>query len=164
MKNFLVTGANVGLGKESARQLALLESTERVYLGCRNIEKAQAAKKELEQATGRSVFEILPIDVMDMDSVRAAVRALPTPIDGLVMNAGGIGGPTPNAITPEGSTQLFAINVLGHALLVDELIAGGKLKKAAVYAGSEGNARRKTSRNQTVDIRVLFRRRVRLSN
>ena len=77
MKSVLVTGANVGLGKESARQLALLESTERVYLGCRNLEKAEAAKADLEQATGRSVFEILQIDVMDLDSVRAAVRALP---------------------------------------------------------------------------------------
>jgi NAD(P)-dependent dehydrogenase (short-subunit alcohol dehydrogenase family) len=137
MKSVLVTGANAGLGKESARQLALLESTERVYLGCRNLEKAEAAKAELEQATGQSVFEILQIDVMDMDSVRAAVRALPAPIDGLVMNAGGVGGPTPRAKTPDGSTQLFAVNVLGHALLVDELIAAGKLKKVAVYAGSE---------------------------
>ncbi|MBW2397334.1 MAG: SDR family NAD(P)-dependent oxidoreductase [Deltaproteobacteria bacterium] len=137
MKSVLVTGANAGLGKESARQLALLESTERVYLGCRNIEKAEAAKAELEELTGRSVFEILQIDVMDMDSVRAAVRALPSPIDGLVMNAGGMGGPTPRTRTREGSTQLFAANVLGHALLVDELIAAGKLEKVAVYSGSE---------------------------
>ena len=137
MKSVLVTGANAGLGKESARQLALLESTERVYLGCRNIEKAEAAKAELEQATGQSVFEILQIDVMDMDSVRAAVRALPAPIDGLVMNAGGMGGPTPSAKTQEGSTHVFAVNVLGHALLVDELIAAGKLKGVAVYSGSE---------------------------
>ncbi len=137
MKSVLVTGANVGLGKESARQLALLESTERVYLGCRNLEKAEAAKADLEQATGRSVFEILQIDVMDLDSVLAAVRALPAPIDGLVMNAGGMGGPTPRAKTPDGATQLFAANVLGHALLVDELLAAGKLTKVAVYSGSE---------------------------
>jgi len=43
MKSVLVTGANAGLGKESARQLALLDSIERVYLGCRTIEKAAAA-------------------------------------------------------------------------------------------------------------------------
>jgi NAD(P)-dependent dehydrogenase (short-subunit alcohol dehydrogenase family) len=137
MMSVLVTGANAGLGKESARQLALLDSVERVYLGCRNIEKAEAAKAELEQATGQSVFEILQIDVMDLDSARAAVRALPAPIDGLVMNAGGMGGPTPRARTPDGSTQLFAANVLGHALLVDELVAAGKLLMVAVYSGSE---------------------------
>ena len=99
MKSVLITGANAGLGKESARQLALLDSIERVYLGCRKIEKAEAAKAELEHATGQSVFEVLQIDVMDMDSVRAAVRALPAPIDGLLMNAGGMGGPTPRART-----------------------------------------------------------------
>ncbi len=74
MKNILITGANSGLGKESARQIALLKSTECVYLGCRNIEKAEAAKAELEQSTGRSVFKILQIDLMDMDSVRSAVK------------------------------------------------------------------------------------------
>ncbi len=137
LKSVLVTGANAGLGKESARQLALLESTERVYLGCRNMEKAEAAKAELEEATGRRVFEILQLDVMDMDSVRAAVRAIPDSLDGLVMNAGGLGGPTPNATTREGSTHVFAVNVLGHALLVDELIAVGKLEKVAVFSGSE---------------------------
>jgi len=139
MKSVLITGANAGLGKESARQIALLESTERVYLGCRNMERAEAAKVELTEATGRSVFEILQIDVMDMDSVRAAVRALPEPLDGLVMNAGGVGGPTPSAKTQDGSTHVFAVNVLGHALLLDELIAAGKLKNVAVYSGSEAS-------------------------
>ena len=99
--------ANAGLEKESARQLELLESTERVYLGCRNIAKAEAAKAELEQATGQSVFKILEIDVMDSDSVRAAVRALSGPIDGLIMNAGGIGGPTAHAKTQDGATHIL---------------------------------------------------------
>ena len=136
IKSVLITGANAGLGKESARQIALFESTECVYLGCRNIEKAEAAKTELEQSTGRSVFQILQIDVMDMDSVRIAVASLPAPIDGLIMNAGGIGGPTPTAMTEAGATHMFAMNVLGHALLVDELIAADKLKNVAVFAGS----------------------------
>ena len=136
IKSVLITGANAGLGKESARQIALLESTECVYLGCRNIEKAEAAKVELEQSTGRSVFKILQIDLMDMDSVRIAVASLPAPIDGLIMNAGGIGGPTPTAMTEAGATHMFAMNVLGHALLVDELIAASKLKNVAIIAGS----------------------------
>lgn len=136
MKNVLITGANSGLGKESARQIALLKSTERVYLGCRNMEKAEVAKAELEQLTGRNVFQILQIDLMDMDSVRLAVSSLPAPLDGLIMNAGGIGGTTPSALTEAGATHIFAINVLGHALLADELIASGKLKNVAIIAGS----------------------------
>ncbi|MAG34528.1 MAG: short-chain dehydrogenase [Deltaproteobacteria bacterium] len=137
MKSVLITGANAGLGKESARQVALLDSVDRVYLGCRNLEKAEAAKAELEERTNQDVFEILQIDTMDMDSVRDAVRMLPGPIDGLVMNAGGMGGATPSALTSDGITQVFAANVLGHALLVDELIAKDLLGSVAVYAGSE---------------------------
>jgi NAD(P)-dependent dehydrogenase (short-subunit alcohol dehydrogenase family) len=136
MKNILITGANSGLGKESARQIALLKSTECVYLGCRNIKKAEAAKADLEQLTGRNVFEILQIDLMDTDSVRLAVASLPGQIDGLIMNAGGIGGPTPSAMTEAGVTHIFAMNVHGHALLADELIAAGKLKSVAIIAGS----------------------------
>ncbi len=137
MKRVLITGANVGLGKECARQVALLDSVERVYLGCRNLEKAEDARAELEERTGRDGFQVLQMDTSDLNSVRAAVRALPQPLDGLVMNAGGIGGATPNALTTDGVTQVFAANVLGHALLVDELIAKGLLGSAVVYAGSE---------------------------
>ena len=72
-KSILITGANGGIGKEAARQLALLASTEKIYLGCRNEEKAIAAQKDLEASTGKNIFEILLIDVSDPDSVRAAV-------------------------------------------------------------------------------------------
>ena len=137
LKTVLITGANAGLGKDCARQLGMLSTTEKVYLGCRNPTKAAAAKAELEQATGRDVFEIVMIDVMDLDSVRAAVEALPEPVEGLVMNAGGMGGASPNERTQAGATNIFAVNVLGHSLLLDELIGAGKLTKVAMYAGSE---------------------------
>ena len=64
IKSVLITGANVGLGKECARQLALQDGTEKIYLACRNEERAQAAKLELEESTGKSVFEIVLIDVL----------------------------------------------------------------------------------------------------
>ena len=53
VKTVLITGANGGLGKECARQLALLDGTEKIYLGCRNEEKAKAAQRELEEATDK---------------------------------------------------------------------------------------------------------------
>lgn len=160
MKSILITGANAGLGKESARQVALLKSTELVYLGCRNLKKAEAAKKELEELTGRDIFEILQMDLMDMDSIRRAVASLPELIDGLIMNAGGIGGPTPNAKIEEGVTHMFAMNVFGHALLADELIAAGKLKSVAIIAGSgasrgEPKVRLKAPRFETSSVDEL---------
>lgn len=136
IKSVLITGANAGIGKETARQLAL-EGVEKIFLGCRNEEKAQAAKTELENATGKSVFEILKIDVSNLDSVRAAIEALPEPVEGLVMNAGGMGGVNFNDITKDGVTQIFAVNVLGHVVLAEGLIAAKKLTNVAIYTGSE---------------------------
>ena len=53
----LITGANIGLGRESARQLALRDEVEKIYLAGRNPEKLYAARDSLEQETGRSIFE-----------------------------------------------------------------------------------------------------------
>jgi len=52
-ESILITGANVGLGKETARQLALREETKNVVLFCRNQAKAEAAQKDLEEKTGK---------------------------------------------------------------------------------------------------------------
>ena len=136
-KTILVTGANGGLGKDTARQLALIKETEKIYLACRNETKAKAAKADLEKTTGRSIFEIVLVDVSKPESVKDAVANLSEPIDALIMNAGGMGGKTPFEITKDGATTMFATNLLGHVVLVDELLKADKLKKVALYAGSE---------------------------
>lgn len=137
LKSILITGANAGLGKESARQMAMQTGIEKIYLGCRNEEKARIAKQELEQVTGKKIFEIIKIDVSDLDSVRAAVKSLKEPVEGLVMNAGGTGGKKFLEKTKDGVTQIFAVNLLGHAALTNELLKAKKLTKVALYAGSE---------------------------
>ena len=136
-KTILITGANGGLGKECARQLALLDGTEKIYLACRNEARAKAAKLSLQQSTGKSIFEIIIMDVTDLKSVRAAVASLKEPIEALVMNAGGMGGKNPNDKTVDGVTNSFSTNVLGHVVLLDELLQANKLTKVALYAGSE---------------------------
>jgi len=137
VKSVLITGANAGLGKECARQLALLDETEKIYLGCRNEDKAKAAKLSLEESTGKSIFEIVIIDVSDLKSVRSAVASLNESIEALVMNAGGMGGKTPAAQNQDGVTNIFSVNVLGHVVLMDELLKANKLTKVALFAGSE---------------------------
>jgi len=72
-KSILITGANVGLGKESARQLAMINGTEKIYLACRNLSKAEEAKQSLEESTGKNIFEIVIMDVSNPNSVRSAV-------------------------------------------------------------------------------------------
>lgn len=136
-KSILITGANGGIGKDAARQLALIKETEVVYLACRNEDKANVAKKDLEESTGRNVFEIVIMDVSNPESVKSAVAGLKEPIDALIMNAGGMGGKSPEKLTKDGVTQMFAANVLGHVVLVDELLKAKKLNNVALYASSE---------------------------
>jgi NAD(P)-dependent dehydrogenase (short-subunit alcohol dehydrogenase family) len=132
----LITGANAGLGKEIARQLAADPKFSRIYLACRNRERATTARAELETATRRRIFDIVLMDVADLSSVRAGLAAIDGPVDALVMNAGVI-GPKTLGLTADGATTVFATNVLGHAVLLEGLLDEDRLGEVAVFAGSE---------------------------
>ena len=136
-ETILITGANAGLGKETARQLALKNETKRIILACRNPRKAEIAKMELEEATGKNIFEIIIMDVSDENSVKKAVSEIEGMIDAVILNAGGMGGRNPDKITPSGMNELSATNVLGHVVLVDELIQSNKLNNVVMLASSE---------------------------
>lgn len=137
MKSVMITGANGGLGKETARQLAAIDTTEKVYLACRNRRKAEDTAKSLQTETGRSIFEVVELDTSVVASARAAVASLDRPLDGLVMNAGGIIGVDFGERTAEGVTRMLAVNLLGHAVLLEELLAADKLRNVAIFSGSE---------------------------
>src|SRR5271165_374845 len=135
-KTALITGANAGIGKEVARQLALRPEFARIYLACRNQDRATTAKAELEAATGRRIFDIVVMDVANLDSVRAGLAGISGSVDALVMNAGVI-GPKTMDLTVDGVTTVFATNVLGHVVLLEGLLAEDRLGEVAVLAGSE---------------------------
>ncbi len=135
-KTVLITGANAGIGKDVARQLALRPEIARIYLACRNRDRAVTARAELETATGRSIFDIVVMDVADLGSVRAGLAAIDGSVDALVMNAGVI-GPQSMKLTADGVTTVFATNVLGHVVLLEGLLAEGRLGEVAVLVGSE---------------------------
>jgi len=124
----------------SAFQIHINASHKLFKLGCRNQERAEAAKADLEEKTGKKdVFEILIIDVMDFNSVKNAVVNLSDPIDGMILNAGGPGGSEFCGMTKDGLINIMAVNVTGSALLVDEIIKSDKLVKGStiIYASSE---------------------------
>ena len=136
-ESILITGANAGLGKEAARQLALKKETKKVILFCRNQVKAEAAKKQLEEQTGKKIFEIVIGDVSDANSVTNAVEKIKEPIDAVILNAGGMVGKTAAQVTSSGMNQLAATNILGNVVLVEELIKRDLLKKTVLFVSAE---------------------------
>lgn len=70
-KTCIITGANAGLGKDTAAVLARMGAT--VVLACRNLSKAEAAKQEIREKTGKDV-EVEQLDTSDLESVRAFVK------------------------------------------------------------------------------------------
>lgn len=137
IQSVLITGANAGLGFEAARQLAQKTTISKIYLACRNEDKANRAKQQLVELTNRDIFEVVTIDVSDSSSVKSAVANLHSAFDAVILNAGGTGGKTPNVLTADGVTTIFASNVFGHTVLVNELIKRQLVTSTIVYAGSE---------------------------
>ena len=120
----LVTGANRGIGREVARQLA--ERGYEVLLAGRDGAKASAAAAELEQSTGSSV-QAITLDVADPASIAAAAETVadePGRLDVLVNNAGvgtdfGVSGTEPDfdAIQRALDTNFFGAYRLTIAVL-----------------------------------------------
>jgi len=127
--NILITGANSGLGFEAARQFALREGVSKITLACRNQTRAEEALQKLEALTGKKIFEVLIVDVGDLDSCRKAAKNLNAKVDGVILNAGGGGGTEPTKITQDGVMHIFGINVLGHVLFTDLMIENRKLSE-----------------------------------
>ncbi|GGB02094.1 SDR family oxidoreductase [Puia dinghuensis] len=98
MKNVLITGANKGIGFETARQLAQLGYY--VFLGSRNRDKGEDAVQRL-RGLGLANVEAVEIDVADMHSVMAARVALEARIDALdiLINNAAIAGDQPQKIS-----------------------------------------------------------------
>lgn len=66
----IVTGANTGLGLEAARHITRLNAT-KVILAVRNTSKGEAAKRSIEESTGRlGVVEVWPLDLSNYESVK----------------------------------------------------------------------------------------------
>ncbi len=124
MKTILITGANKGIGFETAKQLA--QQNNFVYLGSRDKENGLEAVKKLNEQ-GITNVEALEIDVSDIASVRQAKRELEGKIDALdiLINNAGIAGEQPQDFAGgdiENLRKIFDTNFFGAIQTTQELL------------------------------------------
>ena len=121
----VVTGANGGLGLETARQLAAKGA--HVVMAVRDQKKAAAAVDEIRASVPDAALELVALDLASQASVRAAaeqIAAAHKGIDLLINNAGVMG--IPEAKTVDGFEMQLGVDHLGHwsltALLLPALL------------------------------------------
>jgi NAD(P)-dependent dehydrogenase (short-subunit alcohol dehydrogenase family) len=118
MKSVLITGANKGIGLETAKQL--LQQGFYVYLGSRDLKNGLAAVEKLKKE-GLTQAEAIPLDVTSEDSVKTAREIIgqkTNVLDVLINNAGINGGMPPYTALEATTDQFLAAfntNVLGVA-------------------------------------------------
>lgn len=126
-RTFLVTGANTGIGRATAHELARRGG--KVILACRSASKTAPVVADIVRDTGNAAVEFLPLDLADLDSVRTAAGAFLDRDEALhvLVNNAGVGGQ--RGQTAQGFELAFGINHLGHFLLTTLLL--GRLRESA---------------------------------
>lgn len=120
-KTILVTGANSGIGFETALNLA--KRNGRVILACRNLERGEAARNKIVQLTGNTEVVFRQVDLSVMSSIRKFVDVIKKEeetVDILINNAGVV--TLEKIFTEEGLELTFATNHFGPFLLTTLLI------------------------------------------
>ncbi|KAJ2723936.1 hypothetical protein GGI07_002314 [Coemansia sp. Benny D115] len=127
----IVTGANGGIGFETARAIGCAGYT--TILACRNIKRGQEAQIKLQEITGLDTFVVMEMDLSSFTSIESFVKLFlqkHEKLHLLVCNAGTAFSHYDT--TYDGLESQFGTNYVGHYLLINRLL--GAMKKA-------GNAR-----------------------
>ena len=116
----LVTGANSGLGLETARALSARGAT--VLLACRSPRKGENARLQL-MAEGLTRLDLIELNLADLTDVARAAAVVSDrygQLDLLINNAGVMA--PPRQLTPQGHELQFGVNHLGHMALTLQLL------------------------------------------
>jgi len=134
-KVYIVTGANTGIGYQTAAELTYMGAT--VIMACRTPEKANAARERIlrgsadwsgmgkREPIAPSKLMVLPLDLNSFKSVRAFVAAfknLQLPLHGLINNAGLMMAERSETSPGSGLESVVTANHLSHFLLTNLLL------------------------------------------
>ena len=120
-KTVVITGANAGIGKETAVDLARRNA--RVIMACRSVEKGEKAAVEVRKRSESDNVVFMQLDLASLTSVRQfAARVLEEEprLDILINNAGVMA--CPYTKTEDGFEMQFGVNHLAHFLLTNLLL------------------------------------------
>ncbi|XP_053469120.1 retinol-DH_like_SDR_c domain-containing protein isoform X2 [Ictalurus furcatus] len=115
-RTVVITGANTGIGKETAHDMA--KRGARVVMACRDLSRAEKAAEEIRCSTGNGNVVVRHLDLASFFSVRQFAQeyiATEDRLDILINNAGVM--MCPHSLTVDGYETQFAVNHLGHFLL-----------------------------------------------
>ena len=119
-KTALITGANTGIGRVTAVELA--KQGAHVFVACRSAERAQGVLDEIHALPDGGKAELLLLELGDFASIRECAQtflARNLPLHLLINNAGLAGG---RGRTKSGFELAFGVNHLGHFLLTQLLL------------------------------------------
>ena len=145
-KTYIVTGANSGVGLETARQL--VKQAGHVVMACRRTDAGEEAARSFTGLAG--THEVMRLDLADLQSVRefvAAFCASHDRLDGLACNAGMANMSGNLERTADGFESTIAVSYFGHFLLTELLLDTLKatapsrmvIVSSVVHAGSPKN-------------------------
>jgi len=125
-QTIIITGSNIGIGKETAREL--LRRGAHVILACRTLAKAEDARRELCREGGK--VEVRQLDLSNLKSIRefaAGIEKDDVQVHMLINNAGVM--MCPYTETTDGFEMQMGTNHLGHFLLTNLLLPSIKKHK-----------------------------------
>lgn len=118
-KNILITGANSGIGKAAAVQLARCKAN--VIMACRSMERGAAARDEVRQVSAGGSVDLMQVDLASLSSVRRFASELQTRysrLDVLIHNAANFDlSMKKPVLTGDGLETIFATNHVAPFLL-----------------------------------------------
>jgi len=120
-KTYIVTGANSGVGFETAQQL--VKQGAHVVMAVRRLDAGEEARKNFKAAKGTS--EVMKCDLADLESVREFVntfRSKHNQLDGLMCNAGMVNMENKPKYTKHGFEYTWSASYFGHFLLTELLL------------------------------------------
>jgi len=120
-KTALITGANTGMGKETARELA--KAGLRLIMTSRARESGEAAVREIAAETGNADIELMLLDLASQRSIRDFALEFQKRFDRLdiLVNNAGVSIVDP-ALTPDGLEWTVGVNAFGPFLLTNLLL------------------------------------------